>query len=202
LGINKDNRKLEDMRVLCVLMLVAFSFLGNAQENTENPNSLKGTAFKDRVYFGGNLGLNFGDITVINVAPIMGYKLNKKLSVGLGAKYIYYRERYPDYNWNYSTSFYGGSVFSKFSLTENIYLHGEFEALNSEVREFLSTTSTRKWVPMGFVGAGYKYGMGAISFQLLALYDIIDSPYSPYRGQYIFGPNIPVIIRGGIVIGL
>lgn len=191
------------MRVLCVIMLICFSFLANAQEKEENPNSLKGTPFKERIYFGGNMGLNFGNITVVNIAPIMGYNLNKKLSVGLGAKYIYYRERYDQYNWDYSTSFYGGSVFSKYILSESFLLHAEFEALNSEVREFLSTTSTRKWVPMGFVGAGYKKALGGKSyFQVLALYDVINSPYSPYQGQYIFGRNIPVILRGGIVIGL
>ncbi|MBL4704525.1 MAG: hypothetical protein JKY54_08385 [Flavobacteriales bacterium] len=167
----------------------------------KNPNSLEGVPFGKRLYVGGDLGLSFGNYTVINVAPIVGYKLNRKWSTGVGVKYIYYRENFPSLGWDYSTSMYGGSVFTKY-LLNSIILHAELETLNAEVREYLSIDVTRKWIPMGFVGVGYRQGLGGTYLQLMALYDVIDNRHSPYRSQYIFGPQLPIIIRGGIVIGL
>lgn len=187
------------MRSLAILIIFCTGFSAFAQD--ENPNSLKDVPFGQRIYLGGDLGLSFGNITFVNVNPIIGYRLNKVWSAGLGAKYIYYGEDYPAYNWKYSTSMYGGSVFTKYLIGENLLAHAEFETLNAEVREFLSTDLTRKWVPMGFVGGGYRQGLGGTYIQILALYDVINDRHSPYRNQYLFG-DLPIIIRGGIVIGL
>ena len=56
---------------------------------------------------------------------------------------------------------------------------------------------------MGLIGGGYRQGFGNTYFQLIALYDLIDDPNSPYWSQYIFGSQgPPIILRGGVTIGL
>lgn len=189
--------------VLFMLLFTLFSGASLlAQDDEKSKNSLEGVPFKERIYVGGDLGLNFGTTTVINIAPIVGYRLNKQWSAGLGAKYIYFRYRDPFSGWQYSNSMYGGSVFSRYLIGQNFLLHGEFETINTEVYEPFVGGISREWVNMAFVGAGYRQGMGNTYFQLMALYDIINDRNSPYAGQYIFGPDVPIIIRGGIVIGL
>ena len=46
---------------------------------------------KERIWFGGGLGLAFGSVTNIAVEPMVGYKItrNGKLSAGLGISYQY-----------------------------------------------------------------------------------------------------------------
>ena len=39
--------------------------------------------FKDRIFVGGNLGLTFGTITNIEIAPLIGYMLTPSWSAGV-----------------------------------------------------------------------------------------------------------------------
>ena len=190
------------MRLILFLLICSTGLTSLAQDK-EASNSLEGVPFSQRLYTGGDLGFSFGNITFVNINPIVGYRIDKKWSVGISAKYIYYRERFPEYNWEYSNSMYGGSVFTRYLIGNSFLAHAEFEAVNAEVREFLSTTLTRKWVPIGLLGAGYRQGLGNTYLQVLVLYDAINDRNSPYRNEYLFGPtNIPLILRAGFIIGL
>ena len=190
------------MRLLLFLLICSTGLTLLAQDK-EASNSLEGVPFSQRLYTGGDLGFSFGNITFVNINPIVGYRIDKKWSAGISAKYIYYRERFPEYNWEYSNSMYGGSVFTRYLIGNSFLAHAEFEAVNAEVREFLSTTLTRKWVPIGLLGAGYRQGLGNTYLQVLVLYDAINDRNSPYRNEYLFGPtNIPLILRAGFIIGL
>jgi len=190
------------MRLILFLLMCTTGLTSLAQDK-EASNSLEGVPFSQRLYTGGDLGFSFGNITFVNINPIVGYRIDKKWSAGISAKYIYYRERFPEYNWEYSNSMYGGSVFTRYLIGNSFLAHAEFEAVNAEVREFLSTTLTRKWVPIGLLGAGYRQGLGNTYLQVLVLYDAINDRNSPYRNEYLFGPtNIPLILRAGFIIGL
>ncbi len=188
---------------LILFLLICTTGLTSLAQDKEASNSLEGVPFSQRLYTGGDLGFSFGNITFVNINPIVGYRIDKKWSAGISAKYIYYRERFPEYNWEYSNSMYGGSVFTRYLIGNSFLAHAEFEAVNAEVREFLSTTLTRKWVPIGLLGAGYRQGLGNTYLQVLVLYDAINDRNSPYRNEYLFGPtNIPLILRAGFIIGL
>ena len=190
------------MRLLLFLLICSTGLTLLAQDK-EASNSLEGVPFSQRLYTGGDLGFSFGNITFVNINPIVGYRIDKKWSAGISAKYIYYRERFPEYNWEYSNSMYGGSIFTRYLIGNSFLAHAEFETVNAEVREFLSTTLTRKWVPIGLLGAGYRQGLGNTYLQVLVLYDAINDRNSPYRNEYLFGPtNIPLILRAGFIIGL
>ena len=43
--------------------------------------------FKERLYFGGNIGLGFGTTTYINLSPLVGCKITKQFSAGGGIVY-------------------------------------------------------------------------------------------------------------------
>ena len=40
---------------------------------------------KDRIYYGGSIGLQLGTVTLIDLSPLTGLMLSSKFSTGLGA---------------------------------------------------------------------------------------------------------------------
>lgn len=149
---------------------------------------------KDRIWFGGGVGLNFGSATAIQLDPLVGYYIDQKnkLSVGLGASYWYFRDNrfIPAIEQNG----YGYRVFSRFRPIQQFYAHAEFYHLNTERYSFVDRDVVRLWVPHLLLGAGYVQSMGgrsSIYFQVL--FDVLQDPNSVYGGQ--------PILSGGVGVG-
>lgn len=145
----------------------------------------------DKIYVGGNLGLGFGDITYVDVSPIVGYRITDRFSSGVGVSYLYFR----DTRFDYETSTIGGSVFSRYNLSDQIFLHLEYQRQTYKARSIsLDVESQRISVPYLLVGGGYTQPMGANSALFVSiLYDVIEDPNSLYRNP---------IIRAGVTFGL
>ncbi len=147
--------------------------------------------FGQRLIFGGNIGLQFGRYTFVDISPLVGYKVTDQLIMGLGATYIYYSV--DDFPYKYSTNIFGGRAFSKYYLMENLFAHVEYEILNMEVLDDLTYKLVRTNIPSLFVGGGYRQMMGERSaFELLLLYNLMEERNSPYQNP---------IIRAGFVFG-
>lgn len=157
------------------------------EEVEENENSLSHLSFSERSYFGGNLALSFGTNTFIDVSPLWGYMIDRNLSMGLGATYIYLSREYYDFFSNQTfrqkSSLYGGRTFLRYRVFDQYYFHSEFESINNEVPRFDgSGLSDREWVPGFFIGAGLfqpAFGRGGVSFFVMynLLHDELRSPY-------------------------
>lgn len=194
------------MKNISLIFLLIITSLGsiNAQytkedEQPKNENSLSNLPFKERLFTGGNLGFGIsGNILYLDVSPIIGYKINKKLGAGVGIRYSLLRDMYYDINYTN----YGGSIFGRYKIIPQAFIHVEFEGLRTyNFNPQSSNYGERDMAFMGFIGAGYTLGDG-ISFSVLVLYDLIDHVNSPYRSTYLLGPSgPPVILRGGVTIG-
>ena len=150
----------------------------------------------DRVITGGNVGFSFGSETIVDVSPIFGYRFTDRFHAGLGLKYEYYSDnRYVP---KFETSIYGGSLFARYFVLENLFLHAEPELTSYErfVYDQYGNPYLRRVTGKAFlVGAGYFQGIGRTSgIVLMVLYDILGDPYSPYSYN-------PLVIRGGFVVG-
>ena len=138
----------------------------------------EGANFWDRVSFGGNVGLQFGNPTNILLSPAVGYTpkanyLNNRLMMGLGITYMYSRVKYIGEN--YQSNIYGGRTFLRFLITENVFAYTEYELLNSP--NYLVDNNKRAWVNSFFVGGGYLLrfsGRGGIT--IMALYNLAWTP--------------------------
>jgi hypothetical protein len=134
---------------------------------------------KDKIYFGGNIGLTFGSYTSIGIYPLIGYKITPKLSAGLKISYQYIQDK--RYSSNYSTSNYGGSLFTRYRIIQPLYLHVEYEMTNFELYNSIGE-SERTWVPFLFVGAGYSQRLGGKSWlNIQVLFDVLQNANSPYN---------------------
>lgn len=198
------------MRISITLLIICLLGIGQStfaqiQDKDDEPTQEETDKKFDwsKVYIGGDAFVRFGNFTNISMSPLIGYSFTKEWSAGIGGKYIYFRELYPS-GTLFKTSMYGGSVFTRYLIGQSILLHGEFETINREVIEPFSNRPVRKWINIGLVGGGYRQGaLGNTYLQVLVLYDLFDQPNSPYSGQYLFGSTgPPIILRGGITIGL
>lgn len=144
-------------------------------------------SFSDRLFTGGDLGLQFGSITLVNLSPMVGYWLVEDTwAVGTGVSYLYYSNHY----YNFSTSVYGGNLFTRYHVYEDLFAHGEYEVLNVEAFDGLHK---RVNVPGLLLGGGYRYDIGEkSSATLLVLWNFMESYYTPYSNP---------VIRAGVNFG-
>ena len=141
----------------------------------------------DRVYGGGGIGLQFGTITLVNVAPDIGYKITERYSAGVGIRYIYFSDRRPP---PYSLNIYGASVFNRLIITDFLFAHAEYEVLNGQWNPY---TTRRFNLNNVWVGGGLRQVTGNVSLNLTALWNLNVEPFNPF-------PNPQ--IRMGISVGL
>lgn len=161
-------------------------------ETTENyqpynaPPDEDKVPFGQRLVFGGIIGMQFGTVTVVDIEPIIGYKITPKLIGGIGIKYIYYEVNDPFYG-NYSTNIYGGSVFGRYFILENIFAHVEYELLNLEVpNDFFPYDLTRLNIYSFLVGGGYSQQIGNnAAIGIAILYNLTEEEAYPYENPII-----------------
>ena len=147
--------------------------------------------FLDKVFVGGNFGLQLGTSTFIDVSPLAGYRITPKLSAGLGVtyQYLHYKDRFYDIE----TNVFGGRVFGRYLFTDYLFGHAEYEYLNLEAFDY--NTSRRVDVISILGGGGYLQRIGPRSaLALMVLYNFTESVYTPYSS--------PIIIRMGVYFGL
>ena len=147
--------------------------------------------FWDKVFVGGNVGLQFGTVTFLEVSPLIGYHITDKISAGFGVTYQYYQ--YQDKITNFQTNVYGARVFGRYMITDNFFAYGEYEYLNLEAFDFYPIRM-RVDVESLLGGGGYMQRIGSNSAMVvMLLYNFTETIYTPYQNP---------IIRIGFNIGL
>jgi hypothetical protein len=175
------------------LLFFAILFLGihlsaysQREVNTDSTFSLK-----ERGYFGGNLGLQFGTVTLIDVSPLAGVMLSPKFSLGLGATYQYYNDLSFQ---GTAGSSYGGRVFARYNVLPNIFAYSEVESINWNAYNPFEGDFQRRWTDAVFVGAGYFAPFGARGgANFTFLYNLRHSNRESYYSE-------PYQIRVGFVL--
>lgn len=145
---------------------------------------------RDKVYFGGGLGLWFGTRTsFVNLSPIVGYRVTEKYSAGVGITYINIQDR--SYAPPITLNAFGGNIFNRFLLTDFLFAHAEYEILNGN----WTLTERRFNLENIWVGGGLRQHAGGSSLMIYALWNLNETLYSK---AYFPSPQI----RVGLGIGL
>jgi hypothetical protein len=132
-----------------------------------------------KVYYGMTLGMNFGDYFRISVQPMIGYTFTPKLSGGLKFAYEYIEDK--RYDVTYTGSNYGGSVFARYRVIPQAYLHTEFAYMSYGAQTY-ANTSERFGVPFLLVGGGLVQRVGSsVSMYAEVLVDVLQDDKSPYE---------------------
>lgn len=178
---------------LGIVCLVLLLFLQSAQAQLEDGNLQTKSDFKSHLFYGGGFGLQFGSVTLIELSPLIGYKVTPKFGVGLSPTYKYY-----SYKSSYSSSrlennVYGGSIFARYMIFENIFAHTEYESLFYNIKVPGYPIDMRQYNSV-LVGGGYRQQIGSnAAMNLMILWNLNDTPDSPYTNP---------VIRIGFTVGM
>lgn len=179
-----SEKKIQNLFVLAIILFLSFPQNLFPQEYGSNVHR------PDRWFLGGNLGLQFGTLTILDVSPYAGYKLTNQLSIGSGFTYQFLKEGKGENS--YSSSVYGGRIFASYAIIPEIFAYAEYEVLNVEVA-IDANDYARKNLSSALIGGGYRQMIGPnIYSDIMILWNLTESPNSPYSNP---------IYRVGFVIG-
>ena len=174
-------------------------------QTLEDP-SVSDLPFKQRLVYGGGFGLQFGNVTLLDLSPSIGYRLTDRLTLGTGISYKYnrvknYTQDLTSGKWyDYTSNVYGGSIWTRYYLFQNIFAHAEIEQLQIDYK-YTSISSTlptliKNGVAVNSVllGGGFRQPVGErVFFNILILFNLNESDFTPYSNP---------IIRAGISVGM
>jgi hypothetical protein len=166
-------------KVLLFLFILLLTQSMKAQDySTDRNDSLK---LKDRIFFGGNLGLQFGGFTYIEIAPIMGLHLTEKIDIGSGILYTYSKNNVD----LYTNQLYGANIYGQATIFKPVIAHAQFEILQDNFRAATGEISSQ-WFQAVLVGGGIKQPIGERGYSyLLVLWNLNNSYDSPYSNPII-----------------
>lgn len=187
--------RLRTILLINLLVFISFSIISGQNAKEEQfPYDKKAREdtppFKERLFFGGNFGLQFGTITDIQVSPVVGFWVLPRIAVAVGPDYRYIKDRYD------RTSIYGGKGYIQFVVIQDlnsfiplgvhtgIFLHLEDEllSLKSSFWKYpLAYTSDRFYVNTALAGGGISQQIGRrSSLNFMVLWALNDSGYNIY----------------------
>ena len=160
---------------------------------TNSKSSAAHGDWKDRVYFGGSMGLSFGDVDYVTLRPEAGYAFTPKWSSGLALSYVHRSDSRvrPEF----TTNDFGFDLFNRYRFVpqafgEVRYSHWSYEvplSLGGTVRESYS----------GYLaGGGFVQPLGGRAvFIASALYDFnysTNNRGNPYDSPWVISAGVSV----------
>ncbi len=154
-----------------------------------------------RLIFGG--GFHFGMGTGylrLGVSPVLGYRITKNFSAGIGLRYEYLSQKEAAYVYDsvtflvepfdLKTHGFALSAWGRHIVWNHLFVHVEPELINQEVFYQVNNfriDRERIWIPCLLVGAGLRQPISERSSAvLMLLYDVLQDENSPYRNNLEF----------------
>lgn len=179
----------QKLKLTLMLFLACYYKTYSQAEVAEEKNY---DSYKHSFFTGGNLGVQFGTVTMVDISPQGGYYIFENMSVGLGLTYQYISDR----RFSATMHVIGGRVFTRLYLPfyNSIFAHGEYEYMTYNTNVF-SLNGQKEWINLSNVlaGVGYRqriYGRSAIT--LMVLWNFNETPHTLYSNP---------VIRAGVDIG-
>lgn len=148
-------------------------------EKTSDQKSDSTLTFKERIYFGGNIGAQFGTVTFVDLSPMVGVKIHPIWSVGIQTTGQYLNNSVLGYN----TTILGITSFTRVKVYSELFLQGEYGVLNGN---FSAYGDQRETIQTFLLGGGYSYGLGSkIKMYGTVLFDVLQDIKNPYTNPLI-----------------
>jgi hypothetical protein len=169
-------------KTFLLLVLAATALTVQAQDEEEQEPVEKGFK-KENLFFGGNFGLSFGNYTLINVSPQVGYRFSRYFSAGTGVNFIYTSSKFFGYRENYGVA--GLNVFGRAYPIQQIFVQLQPEANYTWGKQKYDNQTEFKLdgkvVPSLLAGAGVAIPVGQRGAMLVMVqYDVLQQARSPY----------------------
>jgi hypothetical protein len=177
-----------------VFVLVLIALLSDAYGQEQNRTKDEPPPLKERLFFGGSFGLQFGTVTDIQFSPVAGIWLLPRVAVAAGPNYRYFKDPFD------RTSIYGGKAYSEFIFLQDLnniiplglhfgmFFHVEDEVLSLESSFFrtMPYDKDRFLINTVLAGGGISQQMGRrSSLNMTFLWAINDHGYGIYGNPEI-----------------
>lgn len=179
--------------ILLSLLPVAALAQDEPEPTTADPESVpEKPPRSDRFFFGGGVGLSFGEVDYLEVSPLFGFRVHPKVDLGLS---LTYRWRNDD-RYDVTTTDYGAAVFGRVRVYRGLFAEADVEYLSWEA--IYSDFSEERIGSTSFLaGGGYYVPLGGrVGMAFSALYNFSyddNDPLQPYGD--------PWIVRVGVAVG-
>jgi len=142
---------------------------------------------KRKLFFGGNIGMSFGDYTLVDISPQVGYAFSQYFSAGAGVSFTYLNKE--NYNYEFTRTYLGMNVFANAYPMKYIALSlqpGVDYMWASDTYANGAKITLNKAIPTFVVGAGVRIPVGNTGGMIMMLkYDLVQNEHSPY-GNTVF----------------
>ena len=137
---------------------------------------------QNRTEVGGNIGLQFGNVTLIEISPRVGYWFTGYVISGVGTNFLYMNDTRPG---GYKGTIYGVNIFTRLYPSPKFYAHAEYLKMNAGVMAGGGVVY-RIWTDGLLLGGGYAQPITEnTSMNISILWDVIGQSNFPYRNPVI-----------------
>ena len=150
------------------------------------PNPLKGEPLIKRLKLGGDIQVNKQNPTSIDLSLQVGYLLNPKAQLGIGAAYrISTGDRFKKVDFN--EALFTSKIFFNHFVYKTFYTQAIFENNRIMIKDQNDISNGKQWVQSGMVGIGKEFPItkkmkGSTSI----LYNLLHDEKSPYQKPWVF----------------
>lgn len=193
--ITVDCLRIKTVSLRSAVFVLVFSVcLLNAYGQEQNSTREEPPPLKERLFFGGSFGLQFGTVTDIQFSPVAGFWVLPRVAVAAGPNYRYFKDPVDH------TSIYGGKVYSEFIFLQDLdniipiglhfgmFLHveDEFLSLESSFFRIMPYDTDRFIINTVLAGGGIRQQMGRrSSLNMTFLWALNDHGYGIYGNPEI-----------------
>ena len=162
------------------------------KQKKSKPSELSEQSFWQRLTFGGNTGFSFGNPTLVDIAPLIGYRFSEKFNAGVGGNYLYFRSNdnfarvngVPVNFGRVEGSYYGVRSYGQYFLVPQAFIWTEVEGMNVEFFNTDTRSVDREWQLAPLIGGGFfqEIGSGGSGFSATILYNLNHQDNISWRG--------------------
>jgi hypothetical protein len=190
----KFSEMIEKLRkgiLLVVLLSIAIISLAQDKEEKEKEKGFR----KENLFVGGNFGLTFGNYTLINISPQIGYRFSELFAAGMGVNLQYVSIKEKDWNGDTyaktSQGVTGLNIFGRIYPIRQFMLQLQPEANYIFGKQIFYTNPRQEYkldariVPSLLAGGGLVLPSGRGAFIASVFYDVLQNDNSPYGNRLI-----------------
>lgn len=179
---------------ILIIFLGSAVFADGQEDNIKKREKEEIPPLKERIFFGGSFGLQFGTFTDIQASPVIGLWVLPRIGVAAGPNFRYYKDPLD------RTVIYGGRTYVQFIFLRDIgsviplnvhlglFLHGEYEllSLESSFFKYPPYDSDRFLSGTILAGGGINQPVGRrASVNIMFLWALNDEGYGLYSNPEI-----------------
>ncbi len=165
------------------------------QREAESEPDVRELSVRERIFVGGFVGLQLGNYTSVGINAHAGYRITNRLSAGFGGVYQFANDRWLGES--FTSHMYGGGLFARFRVFDQLFIHAEHEWLSLISRIDLSGPDNRQRISEENLLLGLGYGLRMserVRLNLLLLYNFNEETQVYFNNPF-FRVGIDVYLR-------